>query len=531
MTMSDSGTIDFVEGSSTQEASDLPQAIGAYQVQKRLGEPSGQAEVFLAEDRSQVPHRLVAIKWARPGLLEDSRKRLIEEGRLLAQLNVPGLVRVIDVGEHDGRPFVVLEFINGTTLANRLHAGRPSPREAARLVACVAHTLHAVHDVHVLHRDLKPDNIVIAAGKPRLIDFGMAELVQPFTSTNGAGEGVVGTPAYMAPEQARSEAEHMGPWSDVFGLGGILYHLLTGCPPYMGTKIQQLVQARECNSITPPREIDRGIPPALERICQKALAPKPSQRYRSAAAMEWALRFFLLRRWIVVAFLAAVSILAVVSWRGSGREAEPTTATTPAPAPAPLRIETLEVRRFRGNSKQLLGAIGVLKWVAQLDDNVEIAARLSAPAYCYLIALNPDGSVKFCPEKQATQPPGSTYEIVFPADPAIGYGLTDGTGLQAFVLVASRKPLPAFTHWPAQTNLPWDRASAAEGVWKFDRQTFHLVIDPDRGTERPVPEAAPAPFAAVCRRLSDNPDVDAIQAIAFPVVPVETSRSTDNPAP
>src|SRR5262249_44701919 len=152
-----------------------------------------------------------------------------------------------------------------------------------------------------------------------------------------------------------------------------------------------LLQARAGAPVTTPREIDRGIPLALEQICLKALAAKPSQRYQSAAAMEWALRWSLLRRWMVVASLIAVSAVGVAAWRGSGRKPDPTTAITPAPAlaPAPLRVESLEVRRFRGNSKQLLGAIGVLKWAAQFDDNVEVVARLSEPAYCYLIALNP----------------------------------------------------------------------------------------------------------------------------------------------
>src|SRR5262249_20283117 len=151
------------------------------------------------------------------------------------------------------------------------------------------------------------------------------------------------------------------------------------------------------------------------------------------------------------------------------------------------------------------------------EDNVRVKARLSAPAYCYLIALNPDGTVQLCPKAQTDTPPRPISEIVFPTESEGYHGLTDGTGLQAFVLVASRRPLPAFVNWPPRAELPW-KPVTAEGIWRFDRGELTFLGDPKRGTERQPPSPVPEPLAAVCQYLSHRPDVDAIRAIAFPVL-------------
>jgi hypothetical protein len=204
---------------------------------------------------------------------------------------------------------------------------------------------------------------------------------------------------------------------------------------------------------------------------------------------------------------------------------QPPTQTSPA-----LRIESLEVKRYHGNSKQLLGTMGVLTWNARFNDNVRVLARLSAPAYCYLLALNPDGTVQFCPKAKEQTPPSLTSEVVYPPDDSEDlFGLTDGVGLQAFVLIASSHPLPAFADWPERDTLSWKRATA-DVVWRFDGRELTSVRDPKRGEQRRPADAAPEPLAAACRYLSKLPGIDAVQATAFPVLPVdETEPAAQQP--
>ena len=212
-----------------------------------------------------------------------------------------------------------------------------------------------------------------------------------------------------------------------------------------------------------------------------------------------------LRRWqhrtglmIGTLTLAVVvgAILLLIFWAGGSKRRGASSASNsihvpfdhrslPPEASAALRIESLEVQLYHGTSRQLRGTIGVLKWFARFNDNVRVSARLSAPAYCYLLALNTDGLVQFCPKAQETTPPSRRSEVVYPpAETDDLYGLTDGVGLQTFVLIASRQPLPAFANWPKRDTLPW-RRSASESVWRFDGRDLTYLRDPTRGREPP----------------------------------------------
>src|SRR5262249_36856058 len=173
----------------------------------------------------------------------------------------------------------------------RLRHGRPSARAAAALTADLAATLERVHRQGILHRDLKPGNILLdAAGRPRLLDFGLASLRQGWGGINPPEEDAVcGTCPYMAPEQARGEAERVGPPTDVFGLGAVLYQLLTGQPPYAGASAAAVREQARQGRVRPPRQLNPRVPRTLERICRKALAADPGQRYASAAALGRAL--------------------------------------------------------------------------------------------------------------------------------------------------------------------------------------------------------------------------------------------------
>ena len=191
------------------------------------------------------------------------------------------------------------------------------------------------------------------------------------------------------------------------------------------------------------------------------------------------------------------------------------------PSSLPLRIESLEVMLHRRALGDPAGQVGVNTFAARLAQDVRVQAHFSVPAYCFLIALNPDGSTQLClPDEPAAAPPALTA-IDFPPDPGSGFGLTDGPGTQVFVLVASTRPLPPFREWSrAVGDLPW-RPAETEIVWRYDGRRFES--DTDRGEVRPLADLPPS-LAATCRTLRGGPGVEAIRALAFPVKPTNGSK-------
>ena len=316
-------TTEPTEGSSTSPATTepptpRPESIGRYRIVGEL-DSGGQALVYRAVHPT-LP-RDVAIKIAHEPSSID-RSLLKGDAEILCSLDHPNLVRVHDLDLHEGRPFVVMEFVRGRNLQQVADQSLPSPYQAAAWIAVIARALAYVHRCGVVHQDIKPKNILIdESGRPRLIDFGVARWRHAWSEGQAGPSG--GTLAFMAPEQARGESERVGAPSDIFGLGGVLYFLLTGQAPFGGkTQNEQWRRASRC-------DFDRAalrakkVPRGLERIVLKAMSAEPKDRFASADDMASALDGFLHRprRLAIQAGALLLAALAMVVWSWWPREA------------------------------------------------------------------------------------------------------------------------------------------------------------------------------------------------------------------
>lgn len=250
---------------------------GRYRIDGLVGE-GGHGKVYRGFDPEL--QRPVAIKLPNDRRLNTSD--LLEEARKVARLRHPGIVTVYDVGQHEGEPFIVSDFVSGTTL---YEAGPFTPQQTAALIAEIAESLHAAHEQGFVHRDIKPANILIdQQGRPLLTDFGIA------TALEEAQTQITGTLPYMAPEQLGEEPPVGDPRTDIWSLGVVLYELLTGKLPFDDPSPAKLSEQIRNHVPLPPRGINSDIPPALEAIVLKCLAKAPEERYETAEQLAQALR-------------------------------------------------------------------------------------------------------------------------------------------------------------------------------------------------------------------------------------------------
>ena len=264
-------------------------SFGRYRIDGVLGR-GGMGAVYRAYDSHL--HRSVALKvpFFKRGYSEEVVQRFLREARAVARLSHANLCRVFDVGVIDGTLFLTMEFVEGQSLEQLFQPGEAmSEADVVSIVRQVALALQEAHDCGIIHRDLKPANIMRnAKGQPILMDFGLAREVDNEVSDLTKDGAVLGTPAYMSPEQIRGNSRDIGPATDIYGLGVVMYRLLTGRRPFEGT-LTAIAAAIPTETPVAPRELCHTIHPAIEAICLKAMAKRPVDRFASAAEMAAAL--------------------------------------------------------------------------------------------------------------------------------------------------------------------------------------------------------------------------------------------------
>jgi tetratricopeptide (TPR) repeat protein/tRNA A-37 threonylcarbamoyl transferase component Bud32 len=279
-----------IHGSHSRPSGCVP-TVDGYEILCELGR-GGMGVVYKA--RHLGLKRLVALKMLRAESLAGGpqRARFRSEAEAMARLEHPNIVRVYEVGEHDGRPFFAMELVAGDSLEQRLDGTPLPPHRSARLLETLARAIQAAHARHLVHRDLKPANVLLAIpegsddawGLPKVTDFGLAKRLDDADHETRSGD-ILGTPCYMAPEQAYGRNDRVGPRTDLWALGAILYEMITGRPPFRGETVWDTLQQVGGQEPVPPRRLQPKVPRDLETICLKCLQKDPAWRYASAAAL------------------------------------------------------------------------------------------------------------------------------------------------------------------------------------------------------------------------------------------------------
>src|SRR5665213_3340847 len=287
-------TVSYIGGTLAQTSGKMgmPTEFGRYRVRKQLG-GGGMGAVYLVENTELK--REEALKVPHFGIGDDPqmRERFLREARAAAQLDHPNLCPVHDVGTINGVCFLTMRYLKGKLLSD--YTGKPQPpRKAVEITAKLAQALESAHTKGVIHRDLKPNNVMMCAGVgPVVMDFGLAKQTKSEDQKLTQAGTTMGTPSYMPPEQVKGELDRIGPASDVYSLGVILFEMLTGRLPFKAATVVEVYGMVLHTEAPAPSSLRPGLDPALDAICAKALAKTPEGRYPSMKAFAAALIDFL----------------------------------------------------------------------------------------------------------------------------------------------------------------------------------------------------------------------------------------------
>ncbi|HVS38481.1 MAG TPA: serine/threonine-protein kinase [Gemmataceae bacterium] len=255
--------------------------VPGYEILGELGR-GGMGVVYKA--RQLGLDRMAALKMILSGghAGDADRARFKTEAEAVAKLRHPNIVQIYEVGESNGCPFLSLEYVDGGSLAMKLDGTPWRPRPPAGLVETLAQAVHLAHKAGVVHRDLKPGNVLLTAeGQPKVTDFGLAKKLDDAAGPTQSN-AILGTPSYMAPQQAGGKSKEVGPAADVYALGAILYELLTGRPPFKAATVMDTIFQVVSEEPVPPRQLQPKTPRDMETICLKCLRKEPRRRYGSA---------------------------------------------------------------------------------------------------------------------------------------------------------------------------------------------------------------------------------------------------------
>jgi serine/threonine protein kinase len=540
-------------------AGETPRFLGEYELLECLG-AGAMGEVWKA--RHQRLARLVALKVLKPlsGDAEDARARFVREMRVAGSIDHPNLVDTRDAGEHGGVVYIVMKLIPGKDLARVVaESGRLPVAEACEIARQVATGLGHLAERGLVHRDIKPGNIMLTPeGQVKILDLGLARWWSE--NADGAGEDLtaegqmLGTPDYLAPEQLNLGAP-VDIRADLYGLGGTLFFLLTGRAPFAHhKKVSSKLHAARQEQPPEVRTLRPEVPPALAELVAQLLAKRPADRPQTPKEVAAALGPFAgenfsmqptiltrsepsrrpakRRLWVAAAVGAAVlvAVLGPALWLLAPPRSRPGPAGVvgeglAGPAvPAQLRVSGLDVRHIanlRGEGHPR-GILGEQSFSARAGDEVTVEAKLSRPAYAYLIAFRPDGTEDLCFPEGPDEAPPPTDRPRFPSkSQGKVYALDDGEGLEVFVVVASDRPLPPYKQWRSQRKAaPWKREPApANVVWWYDGKT---VVDQWGDVPRgPRDAAGRGPVVTLTDWFRDAAGIDAVGAVGFGVLPGE----------
>src|SRR4030095_1206039 len=270
----------------------FPRGFGNYELLEEIAR-GGMGVVYKARQKSL--NRVVALKMilAGPFASKQTILRFRAEAEAAANLHHPNIVAIHETGEADGRHYFSMDYVEGSNLADLVREGLLPFRKAAEYVQKVAEAVHSAHEHKVLHRDLKPSNVLIdRSDEPRITDSGRTKRLTGTSELTATGQ-LLGSPSYMPPEQASSKRGTYGPHSDVYALGAILYHLLTGRPPFQAENLTDTLEQLLNDDPVPPRQLNLSVPQDLETICLKCLEKEPVKRYATAHQVAEELARFL----------------------------------------------------------------------------------------------------------------------------------------------------------------------------------------------------------------------------------------------